>query len=74
MLLMGSKSTQRWNQLTLPKLFEEPKQKLRNDIITFLETLDLKWQLNDVATVGEAFVKAIVDTLWLIDGVFKSKG
>ena len=44
------------------------KQKLRNDVIHFLEGRQLAWQRSEVVGVGEGFVKALVDTLWYMDG------
>ena len=44
------------------------KQKLRNDVILFLEGIQLAWQRSEVVGVGEVFVKALVDTLWYVDG------
>ena len=61
----------------LPEPVAEPrnhKQKLRNDFITFLSDKDLKWHADEIGSSGESFMKAIIDTLWLIDGqhdVFK---
>ena len=52
------------------------KQKLRNDLIAFLSNNDLKRHADEIESSGEAFMKAIIDTLWLIDGqydVFKSR-
>ena len=52
------------------------KQQLRNDIISFLSNLELKWHGSEIPSGGEAFMKAMVDTLWQIDGqhdVFKSR-
>lgn len=53
----------------LPQTIADPKtkkQKLYNDIIQFLSG---KWRSDEVATVGTAFVRALVDTLWAIDGL-----
>ena len=44
------------------------KQKLHNDFIAFLASKDLKWCADEIDTNGESFMKAIVDTLWYIDG------
>ena len=44
------------------------KQKLRNYVILFLEGRQLAWQRSEVVGVGEGFVKALVDTLWYVDG------
>ena len=44
------------------------KQKLRNDFITFLSDKDLKWRADEIGSSVESFMKAIVDTFWLIDG------
>ena len=61
---------------SLPATVAEPrnnKQKLRNDFIAFLSN---KWHADKIGSSGEAFMKAIIDTLWLIDGqydVFKSR-
>lgn len=66
-------------QPTLPSTIADPrnkKQQLRNDVICFLSTRGLKWRASEIASSGEAFMKAIVDTLWQIDGqhdVFKSR-
>ena len=52
------------------------KQKLRNDFIAFLSNKGLKWRADEIGSSGEAFMKAMVDTLWLIDGqhdVFRSR-
>ena len=63
----------------LPATVAEPrnnKQKIRNDFIAFLSNNELKWHADEIGSIGEAFMKAIVDTLWLIDGqhdVFKSR-
>ena len=58
-------------QPTLPSTIAEPKnkkQQLRNDVISFLSNKGLKWHGSEIPSSGEAFVKAMVDTLWLIDG------
>ena len=63
----------------LPATVAEPrnnKQKLWNDFIAFLSNNDLKWRADEIGSNGEAFMKAITDTLWQIDGrhnVFKSR-
>ena len=44
------------------------KQQLRNDIISFLSNQELKWHGSEIPSSGEAFMKAMVDTLWQIDG------
>ena len=66
-------------QPTLSSTIAEPrnkKQQLRNNVISFLSNQDLKWHGSKIPSSGEAFVKAMVDTLWQIDGqhdVFKSR-
>ena len=66
-------------QRTLPSTIAEPrnkKQHLRNDVISFLSNQELKWHGSEIPSSGEAFMKAMVDTLWQIDGqhdVFKSR-
>lgn len=44
------------------------KQKLLNDFIAFLSNKGLKWYADEIGSSGEAFMKAMVDTLWLMDG------
>ena len=67
------------SRCSLPATVAEPrnnKQKLRNDFIAFLSNNDLKWHADKIGSSGEAFMKAIIDTFWLIDGqydVFKSR-
>ena len=64
---------------TLPQTIDNPKtkkQKLHNDVITFLSAKGLKWHGDEVLSVGTAFVRAIIDSLWAIDGhhsVFASR-
>ena len=66
-------------QPTLPSTIAEPrnkKQQLRNDVISFLSNQELKWHGSEIPSSGEAFMKAMVDTLWQTDGqhgVFKSR-
>ena len=73
------KNARSLRQLTLPSLIENPKnkkQKLRNDFISFLSKKNIKWHADEVASSGEAFIKAVVDALWEIDGhhdVFKAR-
>ena len=63
----------------VPMTIDNPKnrkQQLRNDFIAFLTTKNLKWHGSEVNSSGEAFVRAMVDTLWTIDGhhgVFESR-
>ena len=52
------------------------KQKLWNDFIAFLSDKSLKWRADEMGSSGKAFMKAMVDTLWLIDvqhDVFRSR-
>ena len=65
------KSSRMLSQRSLPTSIANPnnnKQKLRNDFIAFLASKDLKWRADEVDSNGESFVKAVVDTLWYIDG------
>jgi len=58
-------------QPTLPSTIAEPKnkkQQLRNDVISFLSNKYLKWHGSEIPSSGEAFVKAMVDTFWVING------
>lgn len=63
----------------LPATVADPrnnKQKLRNGFIAFLSNNDLNLCAVEIGSNGEAFTKAIVDTLRQIDGrhnVFKSR-
>ena len=36
--------------------------------VSYLSERELTWRADELSSSGEAFVKAIVDTLWLIDG------
>ena len=73
------RSSRLLGQPTLPPKIAEPKnkkQQLRNDVISFLSNKELKWHGSEIPSSGEAFMKAMVDTLWQIDGqhdVFKSR-
>ena len=65
------KTSRMLSQRSLPTSIANPnnnKQKLRNDFIAFLASKDLKWRADEVDSNGESFVKAVVDTLWYIDG------
>ena len=56
---------------TVPQLHENPttrKHKLHNDFISFLSERSLTWRGDEVLNVGVAFVRAMVDALWAIDG------
>ena len=63
----------------LPQPIENPKtmkQRLHNDILSLLSEKGLKWRGDEVFNVGLAFLRAIVDSLWIIDGhhdVFASR-
>ena len=37
-------------------------------MISYLSERELTWHADELSSSGEAFVKVIVDTLWLIDG------
>ncbi len=56
----------------LPDLIQQPKtakQRLMNNIITFLDERKCEWRGNDeVISVGHSFVTALTDALWTIDG------
>ena len=65
------KSSRMLSQRSLPTSIANPnnnKQKLCNDFIAFLASKDLKWHADEVDSNGESFVKAVVGTLWYIDG------
>ena len=56
---------------TMPQEIDEPKtgkQKLWNSVITFLNKGGHVWRGSEVDNNGVAFVRALVDTLWTIDG------
>ena len=64
-------NVRRLTRPALPSAVLDPKnnrQKLRNDFISYLSKRELKWRTDELSSNGEAFVKAIVDALWLIDG------
>ena len=44
------------------------KQRLHNDMLSLLSEKGLKWRGDEVFNVGLAFLRAIVDSLWIIDG------
>lgn len=57
--------------MSLPDLIAEPKtakQKLKNDVIGFLEEKDCKWRVSEVSSSGNGLVTALTDTLWAVDG------
>lgn len=64
----------------LPSPINSPrnkKEELWNAIVLFLNDRNLKWQSKEVTTSGQALVKALVSTLWYIDGhhdVFGQRG
>ena len=76
-ILMRSSRLQ--SQPALPPTIVEPrnkKQQLHNDFISFLSKKGFKWRAGETASSGETFIKAMVDTLWEIDGqhdVFKER-
>jgi len=66
-------------QCSLPLLVAEPKNKkdvLRNDVISQLSELGLKWSGDNVSSAGEMLVRSLTNCLWYIDGqheVFSQK-
>lgn len=62
-------ATQRSNR-HLPSQLEEHTKKitLRNDILKWLGNNELGWSLDECNYQGEAFVAALANTLWELDG------
>ena len=60
----------------LPKAYENPKSndlKLYNDILGWLKSLEIGWSNDlDANSIGKSFVIALRDTLWYIDGHWKT--
>ena len=68
------------HQKFMPDKIDAPrtnKQKLRNDLITFLTDKGCKWRSSEVSSFGINFMSALTDMLWEIDGrhhVFSNQG
>ena len=71
-LLMASSK----DETKLPKAYENPKRndlKLYNDILGWLKSLKIGWSNGlDANSISKSFVIALRDTLWYIDGHWKT--
>ena len=44
------------------------KDKLRNDLLSYMEGKELMWPEKELSIFGNVFVQSLVDTLWYLDG------